>query len=179
MSHGIGIQDLQRVMNQSGPHRALHSGRTYNMQHRVVIPRKSTEDLLLKIGGIRYPHILDMILTTDGGEVDVDFFEGTTVSADGVELLEPVDRNRNYKSTPDMIFYANPTITLLGENISFLWIPKVNGAQSITKTLAGYEGDMWILESGINYLMRITNNSTQDLEIHVDITWMEELGFNL
>jgi len=179
-SGGDGISSLASplpVVNESDAHQAVHAGRCYNMQHRVVIGRKGVEDLLLKIGGTRYPHILNLIITADGGDVDIDFFEGTTVSADGTTLLEPVDRNRNYKSTPDMIFYANPTITAIGENISFLWIPKIINNQSATKSLADYEGDVWILESGINYLMRFTNNSTQDLEIHVDVTWMEETGF--
>ena len=181
-SGGDGLSSLASplpVVNESDSHRAIHAGRCYNMQHRVVIGRRSVEDLFLKLGGTKYPHILSLIITADGGEVDIDFFEGTTVSADGTQLLEPVDRNRNFKSTPDMIFYANPTITDDGENISFLWIPTVNAGQSVTKSLAEYEGDVWILEQATNYLMRLTNNSTQDLEIHVDITWMEETEFTL
>ena len=165
------------VTNQTDTLIAIHAGRSFNMQHRVVIPRLTTEDIMLKIGAGNYPHILSLALTSDGGNIDIDFYEGTTTSNDGTELIEPVDKNRNFKSTPNMIWWENPTITAIGENISFLWVPSMQGNNNIIRNLSLFNGDMWILEKNKNYLVRIANNSTQDLEILLDMNWMEETGF--
>lgn len=163
------------IITITEPHALIHSGKMFHWAGKVTgLLNASAVDFLFKVPAATYPHIHRMRANVGAGDVDIQAFEGTTVSADGTPLV--VDNlNRNSVITPDMTMFFNPTVTADGTEIHNIWIPPTSAGvgQSIQGVSGATAGEEWILKPSTNYLQRITNNSGSTISAWVEILFYE------
>lgn len=137
-------------------HMKIHEGKGFTVSKRLTIAN---------VGGIRellavvpvgvYPHFRSFTVTSDGGPNDVDFYEGTTVSANGATIT-PFNNDRNSSTTAGLLVYDTPTITADGTLLEPILIPGTKQAGSFGSEAS----NEWILKADEAYMIRITNNTT-------------------
>ena len=118
-----------------------------------------------------YPvHIRQLIVETTQAPVVMDYFEDTTVSANGT--LNPVaNNNRTSTKTATAAVYEGPTITTDGTAMGSTLIPttaKDSGGVGFLK------GGEWILKPNSNYLFRVTNNSGSSIDFGLTLFFYED-----
>ena len=140
-------------------HFKIHQGKGFTVAQRLVIDNSGgatpTHEFLGVVPAGVFPHFRKITITSDGGPLDVDFYEGATVSNNG-SLVTSYNNNRNSDNPAGLLVYDAPTITDDGTNLEPIMIPGTKQAGSL-----GSEGsNEWILKVSTNYLIRITNNTT-------------------
>jgi len=110
-----------------------------------------------------------------GGAATISLFEDVTVSADGT----PVDAVNHRRLTPilsaETLLFQNPTVTDTGTPL----IPAISlpGGSSGKNTAGGSDETLfWVLREGTDYLVQLTNNSTQDESMSIVVNFVELLG---
>jgi len=136
-------------------HLKIHLGQAYTVSDRFTI---------LNAGGIReflaivpagvFPHFRSFTVTSDGGPNDVDFYEGTTVSANGT-LITPRNNNRNLPDNAELLVYDSPTVTDDGLSLEPILIPGTKQSGSFGSEAS----NEWILKQDEVYMIRIVNNT--------------------
>ena len=123
--------------------------------------------------------VLNIIFETpfvnaSGGPVTVEFFAGTTTSANGTELIVN-NRRVSTGKTPESKLYLSPTITSDGTRFAGLLVPSTTGANSANSATTGSCLPFEIMK-GTNYLMRITNTNGSAIQIGYSIDFSENTG---
>lgn len=136
-------------------HLKIHAGQAFTAAARAVIADGGgVHDFLGIVPASAFPHFRKVIIGSDGGPFDIDFYEGTEVSSNGA-LITPFNNNRNSVNTPELVVYDAPVITSLGTLLEPVIAPGTKQAGSL-----GSEGsNEWILGQNTNYAVRITNNT--------------------
>lgn len=137
-------------------HLQIHNGNGYTIADRVLILNGGgVLDLLGIVPAATFPHFRQIQVASSGGPFDIDFYEGTTVSANGTEITA-YNNNRNSSNTPDLVTYSGPTVTDDGDLLETVYVPGTKQTGSL-----GSEGsNEWLLKPSTNYMIRITNNTS-------------------
>lgn len=149
----------------SEEHRMIHDGFMFDASGiEATVANAGTLDLLIKVPAGYFPHVTLVEFQPSDAALQVDFFEGTTVSADGSAVNT---RNHNRAGTPNdspnTTIFQDPTVTADGTNLHTRHIPDPGGppGRDSGQLVAG--GDVeWVLGHPTlakNYLWRLTNNS--------------------
>lgn len=137
-------------------HSKIHQGKLFTLAKRVNIANVGGVATFLGIvPAAVYPHFRNITVSSDGGPFDVDFYEGTTVSANGAAIAA-YNNNRNATTVPGLLVYDTPTITADGILLEPILIPGTKQSGS----LGSDSSNEWILKENTKYLIRITNNTT-------------------
>lgn len=137
-------------------HLKIHQGKGFTLAKRLVIDdaggaTPAHEFLGVVPAGV-FPHFRSLQVVSDGGDFDVDFYEGATVSANG-SLATPYNNNRNSSTEAGLLVYDGPTVTNDGALLEPILAPGTKQTGSF-----GSEGsNEWNLKVSTNYLIRITN----------------------
>ncbi len=151
----------------SEEHRLIHDGMFFTARGIVPsIPAAGTFDILLKTGIIP-PHFRKLVVTFDDGPVTIEFFEGTTVSADGV-AASVINNNRMSSNVPLTGVFTGPTVTDPGTSLGALAEP--GGPASAEGPEIGEE---LILASNTNYMVRITNGAAGAIQTSIKLGFYE------
>ena len=156
-------------------HRMIHEGFAYHASGKATaIADGATLEMLFKVPAGTFPHFHKVRMQYGAGDVEMDAYEGTTVSADGTSITA-YNLNRNSSNTPNMTAFHTPTITADGTKIHAQWAPPTasgtGGSQEGVVDVT--QGEEWILKPDTNYLFRITNNSGEIISIGYEIMWYE------
>lgn len=137
-------------------HLKIHEGKGFTIAKRLTIANVGgIHEFLGIVPAASFPHFRSIIVAADGGPFDIDFYEGTTVSANGTAVT-PQNNNRNSTNTANLDIYDTPTITNDGTLIEPVLVPGTKQSGSL-----GSEGsNEWNLKVSTNYMIRITNNTT-------------------
>jgi len=136
-------------------HSKIHQSKMFNIGARFTIADAAgVLDLLGVVPAGLFPHFRSMVVSLDGGPFDIDFYEGTTVSALGTELLS-YNANRNSAAIASMLVYSGPTVTTPGTLLE----PVLAAGTRRTGATGGDGSNEWILKESTNYMIRITNNT--------------------
>lgn len=136
-------------------HLQIHRGNGFTLGKRFTIAEAGgVVDFLGIVPAGTFPHFRTMIVTLDGGPFDVDFYEGTTVSANGA-AVSANNNNRNSANTNSMEIYQGPTVTDAGALLE----PVLATGNKQSGAIGSDSTNEWILKAGTNYLIRITNNT--------------------
>ena len=150
-------------------HRMIHDGFYYEVaQSDAALAAAAVVDLLLEVPAGAFPHFQELEVSTNGAPIAFDFFEGTSVSANGAELTV-VNKNRNSSNTPEMNVYVGPTVTGTGTLLKSSQVPVAEAGLLFSQN----RGGEWILAPSTLYLVRITNNSGAVVSINVSIGFYE------
>lgn len=155
-------------------HYEVHVGETFQVSYKspdaVPIADDGTIDLLITTKD-KFCHLLFGIAA--GGDAEVLFYEGVTVTADGVALTR-----HNMKRTSSIVADANahhtPTITAFGALLYNDFLPGGNAGVSQGGVLR--TNTEWILIPGIKYLIRGINRAGNAQPMSVMAQWYEETG---
>lgn len=145
-------------------------GDVFYTQNWLDISAATTDFLMAPANTTKWPRFFFEISTE--GEFTIDFYEDSTVSANGVPF--PVfNVNRNSATTSGMGVYLGPTITTLGPNI----FSAIVGAG---RTLGGNLGSRIpiILKQNSKYIGRITKIGAGTLWISFYGVWDEHTAKN-
>jgi len=136
-------------------HLKIHAGKGFTLAKRLTIANSGgIKEYLFKNPANVYPHFRHVTVASDGGPFDIDFYEGTTVSADGAAIT-PFNNNRNSATAAASLVYDGPTVASDGTLIEPILVPGTKQTGAL-----GSEGsNEWNLCSDANYLLRITNNT--------------------
>lgn len=155
-------------------HENIHKGFVYHASNKfTTVANGASAELLLVVPALTFPHFHRFKCNTGAGNIDVYFFEGTTVSANGTQLTAG-NINRNSSNTPDMDVYHTPTITGDGTQVAHHWSPPTGAGIGNTIGVTDItNGEEWLLKPSTNYLIRITNNSGGSIDIWTEFLWYE------
>lgn len=139
-------------------HLKIHQGKGFTLAKRIVIDDTGgatpTHEFLGIVPAGVFPHFRSITVSSDGGPVDVDLYEGTTVSANGTAIT-PYNNNRNSGTTAAMTVFESPTITTDGTLLEPIIIPGTKQQGSFGSEAS----NEWNLKADTIYMIRITNNT--------------------
>lgn len=151
-------------------HRLSHEGLVYHATHRVAaLANSASLDILLDVPANTFPHLRKLMFHLESGPCDIEFFEGTTTSADGTGITV-FNRNRNSANTAGTVITHTPTITDDGTRLHDLYSP--TGGKDVGSDTLGL-GEEWTLAPSTKYLLRLTNNSGAVLDFSLEIMFYE------
>ena len=155
-------------------HYMVHQGFVFHISHTIAaLANTASHEILVKVPASTYPHLHKHVTYVGAGDVDLDIFEGTTVSADGTAITSHIT-NRNSSNTPGTLFYHTPTVTDDGTLIHDQWVPPTSSGTGGSHDGADAStGEEWLLAPSTNYLIRITNNSGDTIRVWEEILWYE------
>ncbi len=126
---------------------------------------------------IAYVQALNLALGR--GDIDVQIFEGATISVLGTPLQ---GFNANRAAVADgagagtLQAFLGPTITDDGDEIFNLWVPPTASGQGNSSSGifgVGQQGEELVLAQDTDYLFRITNNSGETIDWWYEFNWYE------
>lgn len=160
-------------------HRMSHDGFMFHSSGKVSgLANGATQDFLLAVPALTWPHLQRFALTVESGDVDILLYEGTTTSADG-SAANIRNVNRNSSNTADTVLTLGPTVTTPGTLIHTDWIPPTGaGVGSAIGALDIQLGEEWLLSPSTKFLFRATNNSGGAIDLRYEFVWYE-IGYNV
>ena len=154
-------------------HRHTHDGFVHHLSGKVTgMIDTDVDNFLLVPGGA--PHFQRFRIAASRGDIDIQVYEGTTVSANGSEVGSN-NTNRFSSNVAATKLYSGPTITDDGTLIHTTWMPPTatGTGQSASGLVGETNGEEWILSPANNYLIRITNNSGATIAYSYEMLWYE------
>lgn len=147
------VSNAVRTLDTSHAH--IHVGEGYTLAERVSIANVGgTFEYLLVNPTSNFPHFRSITVASDGGPFDIDFYEDTTVSANGT-LITNYNNKRSSSNTSNLLTYYTPTITADGTLLEPVLVP---GTKQ-TGSFGSEASEEWNLKDNTNYMIRITNNT--------------------
>jgi hypothetical protein len=168
--------DVHAVTTMPHLHRVGHDGFLYHASGKVTgMVDTNVDDFLIVTPASPEVNFSSVGLKVGEGDVDIQVYEDTTVSAAGSALTE-LNTNRNSSNTPGTVLTFGPTVTGVGTLIHTDWIPPTAtgiGATPGGASTIGGKGEEWILKPSSNYMIRITNNSGATIAYQWEMAWYE------
>jgi len=167
---------VHAVTVNSHAERLVHDGMLFHASGKVTgMVDTNVDDFLISVPAGVTPHILSFSISTGRGDIDIVAYEGTTTSADGTEITEVFNTNRNSANVPGTALYSAPTISAVGTLIHTGWMPPTSTGtgQSGGGIVGADQGEEWLLQPSTKYLFRITNNSGATIAYRWEFMWAE------
>jgi len=162
-------------------HHEIHCGDSYEMSYIADLSNGGVLNILIIVPneglsetnpgdsqGVKQYHLKGTVTTE--AEATIEFFEGTTVSANGT-AIDVFCRNRNYSSGDEIDIYHTPTVTSTGTR---LIIAKSGSGRSVGGLVG--RSDEFILKDNTIYLLRITNDVTTNEWVNVNLDYYVHPG---
>lgn len=142
----------------------------------AAIADNASVEVLIQAGNTM--HVIANIVV--GGDSEVRYFKGTTFSAAGTSLTA-FNKNDNSTITSSSTITHTPTLTADGTQFPPKFIPggtsggagPGGGGGSLAGGSDGSFSSEFILKSGEDYLIRITNRANATITIGVSVEWYE------
>lgn len=163
------------VISITEPHALAHLGFVFHSarKHTGLADTAST-DILVRVPAGTYPHFHRLRLSVGSGPVDINVYEGATITGVGTAMAMN-NTNRNSTLTPNTLIYHTPTNSDLGTEIHTQWIPPTGAGVGMRDVgFANAEsGEEWLLKPNTDYLIRITNLSGAAIDFLIEMLWYE------
>lgn len=155
-------------------HHEIHEGRHFkaDRQDTSLATDETIELLLTTPDTTRWAHFLLTMQST--GEVVVELYEGTTVSAEGTAIT-PINRNRNSDTASVVVVTHTPTITSDGTKLTENWIGTTGFKEDIGDRTRG--DNEIILKQNTKYLIRLTAVGN-GIKGAIGGDWYEHVDYN-
>jgi hypothetical protein len=150
-------------------HHEIHSGSHYFYDsHHDVLKAGVIEHLIITPNTTKWAHMVVGVGST-AGQIVAEFFEDTTVSANGA--LEPTrNRNRNVADNNTTLIYETPTVTGDGTLLD----SAVFGTEKNSSLGGGDRGNSEIiLKQDTIYLFRVTELNVLATTVNITFDWYE------
>ena len=155
-------------------HELIHEGKLFQLSGRITALGAGATTYLHGLTDGGQVHFRAAEIITDGVPVDVVLYEDSDITANGTELFGK-NKNRNFSDTHTFRIFAGPTIGVAGLGTELEWgfIPVAGPGQ--TGGTAGLFATEWVLDDASNYVIGITNNDLQaiDISYSYNFLWYE------
>ncbi len=156
------------------PHRMAHDGFMFHASGKETGLIDTGVSDLVMVTGAKPVHLQRLNLAFGKGDVDVQSYEAPTINVIGAPQVA-FNTNRLSSRTAGMILYPAATITAPGTLLHTLWVPPTptgrgRSASGISNVSNGEE---WILAPVTAYLIRITNNSGDTIDLTFETLFYE------
>ena len=147
-------------------HRSWRFKATYLVPHGSEVANDGGRDFLIRVQDV---HAHMRIRLSTGGNCELHITEGPEVWDSGVPI-DLISKNRDPIGNPGTLVYHTPNIGALGAVLFSWFVPAGSGP----KATGGDWGDThWILRSGVDYLISVTNRSGGAIQFSIGFGWSE------
>ena len=164
----------EALMTVSYAHHETHAGSHFNYRDSYALAKNSVkEHLVITPDTTKWAHMIFGVSST-GGQVNVEIFEDTTVSANGT-AESCINRNRNSAVTKTTIVYEAPTVVTDGTILfkQTFGVDEKKSAGGGTR-----DSEEIVLKQNTIYLVRTTELDVNSSTINVDFDWYEHTDRN-
>ena len=152
-------------------HNIVHAGKMFSLSGVVTPLAAGATAYFHGLTDSKTVHFRAASIQANGAPINISFYEGATVSANGTEIFGK-NRKRSSVNTPTLRTFLGPTVTTPGTVIEQGFIPVTGGSKQ--SGLADLFGTEWVLDlNTTSYLIAITNNDTQPCTIGYNFLWYE------
>ena len=154
-------------------HRMAHDGFMYHTSGKITgVANGASVEVFMRTGTIPV-HFTRAQFTLGRGDIDINTYEDTTVSADGTPIVI-FNTNRISTNTPEMDIFGGATIVTDGNQMHTLWAhPTGTGVGNAIGLSEVSNGEEWILKPATNYMVRLTNNSGASITFSYEFLFYE------
>ena len=173
--HPAEIDSMTRAINTiSHAHHEIHEGSHFKADRQdIALSTTDTIELLLTTPDTtKWVHFLLTMQST--GEVVVELYEGTTVSAEGTAIT-PINRNRNSATKSVVVVTHTPSVSSDGTKLTENWIGTTGFKEDIGDTLR--DNSEIILKQNTKYLIRLTAVG-DGIKGAIGGDWYEHVDYN-
>lgn len=163
-------EHIPLIANRNWAHQLVHEGRMFFLSGRITNLAAAATAYLHGLTDSATVHFQSAALISDGAPLDIGFYEDATIAANGTEIFA-VNKNRNASDTHTLRVFTAPTVTLDGTQIESGFLPITGGGN--TGGRADLFSTEWILAPSTSYLVKITNNDAQAVDINYNFLWYE------
>lgn len=150
----------------------IHSGVAFDVSGYTASLANGSSLIFLGKTGAKQVHFHGFNIVTSAGLATIEFFEGTTVSANGTAVSTP-NKNRNSTTTATMQVYSGSTVTSNGTLLASRHILSVGGGAHIEGGEANVSSE-WLLKPNTNYMFKITNSSGSAIALSASFYFYEK-----
>jgi len=162
-------------------HRMIHDGFYFDASGiEVDVANGANFDILFKLGAGEITHLTAAGLSLEDTPVNLEWYEGTTVSADGTAINVRNHNRVNGNDSFNIAITKDPTITDVGTLLHTDYIPTTATGPN-AGALISHADVEWLIGSptiATAYLLRITNNTGALLDIGYHFNGYE-VGYNI
>lgn len=171
-SQGIQLQQDQTVPNLrviETVHNRIHAGREFETTDVALGINTATPKRYLLVTPNTATRIHVTLLFESSPGITVEFFEDTTVTANGTGLSE-INHNRNSANVAELAVFVDPTVTADGTQLFIFRSGSGTGSAVIGGRVQ--REDEFVLKQNANYQIKISPISN-NTNITTDISWYE------
>ena len=151
-------------------HAKVHEGAFFSIGHYDgAVVKDSYIDILLHTSADYSVHTYIKLIA--GSEATLTVYEDTVTSADGTAITAVNHNRNNGVASPNILAYHTPTITDVGTQIWFEYVPGGDAKSPGALQVAGTE--QTVLAPDTKYLFRFTNISTSDSKLQLQTAFYE------
>ncbi len=153
-------------------HHEIHEGETFSASYKSADGAPIADDAPIEIllqTGLKYAHLVFSVAA--GGDAEIAFYEGTTVSDVGTALTENNMKRYSVNAATVTATYM-PTITADGTLLLNIFLPGGTGPQALGAVAR--ENTEWILTPSTLYLVRGINRAGTAQPMSNVVQWYEE-----
>lgn len=175
------LTNSNRVMDND--HNYIHEGRLFIYNEKftsATTVAKAFSFITPTVASNIDIHYRPVIATSSGDKVDIELYEGATLSANGTDMKSSViNCNRQSSKTTQMqTFYSDSTISSAGTLIKSAYIPGGTGVGgTVSGGSIGVQNEI-LLKQNTLYVVKVINGSGDDNTIHLQFQWYEEKHYN-
>ena len=168
--NSVTDEHIPHVTSIDWEHELVHEGKMFSISGVLTALGAGATGYFHGLTDSEIVHFRQAAIGVTGAPVDITFYEDATVSANGSAITSR-NRNRNSSNTATLQSFIGPTITDLGTAIEVGQIPVAGPSkQSGEASLFGTE---WVLKNSTSYLIEITNNDSQAIDVGYNFLWYE------
>lgn len=160
-----------RVVATDVVHDRIHQGLFYSPSRYVAsLGNGASIEFLIRVQSVG---LHSRITGKCGGDATIVLYEGADVSSPGTQII-PANRNRFNQRAAETLFYHTPTLNDDGTELDTDFIP--GGSWPFAGGGVGPFFQEWILKTGTDYLLRLTNTSGSGQPAEVELDCYEAVG---
>ena len=147
-------------------HHELHEGDLYSYCEVTDLGNGASRNILIRtISTTKIAHIFLVVQTEL--ETGLFLYEDTIVSNNGTDVVEQ-NRNRNSANTATIVVSHTPTVSNDGTLLCVKHWGSGRGAGGGDRS-----ENEWLLKTGANYLLRVTNATANNNQVSIELIWYE------
>lgn len=158
--------NLVGVVSESSLIHHIHAGKGFKLFASGSIATGASLELLGRTNGAEV-HFRSFEINTEAGNLTIDFIEGVNVTATGSSMSSTC-LNRELDNTATLLTYSTPTYTggtLIDQS-------KILSGDKKLVFDGGIQGE-FVLKANTDYIFKITNNESQDVNFDSSFIWYE------
>jgi hypothetical protein len=155
-------------------HSYIHEGILFTAFNQFTLDAAGVGRIVLTTPADKYIHYRNEKVSTSGDKVTIELFEAPTVTAATGTAVTPINQNRICGIVARVGVLIDPTVTAEGTKIGQAFIGGGTGTGQARSGADTAQNNEIVLKRSTQYLVKITNGSSNSNIIQVNPIWYEE-----